>query len=173
MGILRLDWNVAATILNLLLLYWLMRKFLFKPIMGIMDKRKELIEQQFLEAEDAKDKAQEIKNQYHDLMKNAKEESHSIVEKARESAKMECENMLQQASIQAKQLLENTREQMDVERKKMLKELESQISALAMSAAGKIIGANASSKRDKVLYDQFLDKAGEIYDTNQNDTDSI
>lgn len=173
MGMLRLDWNVVATIVNLLILYWLMRKFLFKPVMGIMDKRKELIDQQFSEAQGAKEEAKKLQEQYSGLMANAKEESQNIVEKARENAKVETDNTLLEASEQAKRLLEQAREKMDMEREKMLKELESQISTLAMTAAGKIIGANASPKRDRALYDQFLSEAGEVYDSNQNDTDPI
>ena len=51
---LRLDINLVFTIINLLILYFLMRKFLFKPVNGIIAAREEIIRKQFAEAEELK-----------------------------------------------------------------------------------------------------------------------
>lgn len=166
MGILRLDWNVVATIVNIIVLYWLMKKFLYKPLQMIMDKRKELIDSQFSEAKEAKDKADALKNEYESLIGSAKDESQQIVDKARETAKADYDDKLEDASNQASRLLEEAREKIDMEREKMLRELESQIASLAMCAAAKVIGKKASAQYDEALYEQFLSEAGE-----ENDAD--
>lgn len=167
MGILRLDWNVVATIINVIVLYWLMKKFLYKPIQAVMDKRKELIDSQFTNAQEAQDKADSLKQEYEGLMNGAKEESMQIVEKARETAQADYTDKMEEASTQANRLLEEAREKISTEKEKMLKELESQIASLAMCAAAKVIGKKASAKYDEALYEQFLSEAGEA-----NDTDS-
>ncbi|SES86454.1 F0F1 ATP synthase subunit B [[Clostridium] polysaccharolyticum] len=168
MGMLRLDWNIVATIVNLLVLYFLMRRFLFGPIQAILDKRKELIESRFHEAKEEQLQAGQMKEKYQGLLANAKEESAQIVERAREQAKTEYESRLSCAEEQAEKMLEAAREKMEQEHDKMLKELESQISTLVMCAAGKVIGRNASPKYDEALYNQFLDEAGGIDGPDRN-----
>lgn len=168
MGMLRLDWNIVATIVNLIVLYLLMRRFLFGPIQNMIEKRKELIDSKFNQAKEEQIRAQQMKTQYQGLMANAKEESTKIVERAREQAKSEYEGKLENAKTQADKMLEAAREKIESEREKMLHELESQISSLAMCAARKVIGSNASPKSDEALYNQFLSEAGETNDTSRD-----
>lgn len=168
MGMLRLDWNIVATIVNLIVLYLLMRRFLFGPIQNMIEKRKELIDSKFNQAKEEQIMAQQMKTQYQGLMANAKEESTKIVERAREQAKSEYEGNLENAKTQADKMLEVARKKIESEREKMLHELESQISSLAMCAARKVIGSNASPKYDEALYNQFLSEAGETNDTSRD-----
>lgn len=168
MGMLRLDWNIVATIVNLIVLYLLMRRFLFGPIQNTIEKRKEMIDSKFNQAKEEQIRAQQMKTQYQGLMANAKEESTKIVERAREQAKSEYEGKLENAKTQADKMLEAARKNLESEREKMLHELESQISTLAMCAARKVIGSNASPKYDEALYNQFLSEAGETNDTSRD-----
>ena len=167
MGMLRIDWNVIATVVNLIVLYLLMRRFLFRPIMNIMDQRKQMIDSKFTEAKDVQSRADQMKEEYMDLLSNAKEESQKIVEQARETAKADYESKIDSANTQVNKMLETAREKIEMERQKTLHDLESQISSLAMCAAGKVIGRNASAKYDEALYDQFLSEAGEPNDTDR------
>ena len=64
MQLLRIDWNVLFTIINLIVLYLLLKKFLIGPVTGIMQKRKEMIEGQLADADDKKKQAGELKQQY-------------------------------------------------------------------------------------------------------------
>lgn len=165
MGMLRLDWNVVATIINLIVLYLLMRRFLFQPIQNMIDKRKELIDSRFNKAKDEQTQVDQLKEKYQGLMSNAKNESDKIVEEAREQANSVYEDRLNTAKHQTDYMLESARDKIESERDKMLHELESQISSLAMCAAAKVIGRNASKKYDKALYEQFLNEAGDSNDT--------
>ncbi len=168
MGMLRLDWNIVATIINLIVLYLLMRFFLFGPIQAIIDKRKQWIDSEFDQAKEVQEEASQMKNKYEDLMEHIKEESNKILEQARAQAKVEYDMKLEQAKEQADKLLEAAREKIETEREKMLRELERQISSLAMCAAAKVIGRNASSKYDDALYKQFFGETGETNETNRS-----
>lgn len=168
MGMLRLDWNVLATIINLIVLYLLMRRFLFQPIQNTIDKRKELLDNRFHQAEDEKNQADQLKEQYQGLMDNAKTESDKILEQARDQANSEYETRLDTARKQTDTMLETARSKIETERDKMIHELETQISALAMCAAAKVIGRNASPKYDKALYEQFLSGTGDGNDADHN-----
>ena len=53
----KIDINLVFTIINLLVLYLMMKKFLFGPIINVMDQRKAMIDQQFAEAKERQDNA--------------------------------------------------------------------------------------------------------------------
>ena len=85
----KIDINLVFTIINLIVLYLLMKKFLFGPIIGVMEKRKAMIDEQFASAEKTTTEANQLKGQYEDALKSAKEESFSIVEQAKDEAKVQ------------------------------------------------------------------------------------
>ena len=72
----KIDINLVFTIINLLVLYLLMKKFLFGPIINVMDQRKAMIDQQFAEAKERQDNAKALQEQYEGALKSAKEESY-------------------------------------------------------------------------------------------------
>ena len=71
--------TIIGTIINLLVLYFLLQHFLFKPIQKIMDQREELIRGQLKDAQDQKESAGRLKDQYEAAVASAKEESGQIV----------------------------------------------------------------------------------------------
>ena len=79
--------NVVFTIINLIVLYLLMKKFLFGPILNVMEQRKNMIDQQFASAKDTEEQAYELKGKYEDALKSAKDESMRIVNAAKDEAK--------------------------------------------------------------------------------------
>lgn len=90
----QINLNLVFTIINLLVLYILMKKFLFGPVIRIMDQRKEMIDQQFEEAKKTEDRANQLQKQYENALKSAKEESYQIVEQAKLERKLR-QNVLQ------------------------------------------------------------------------------
>ena len=79
MQLLRIDWNVIFTIVNLIVLYLGLRKFLIGPVTKVMDQRKQLIEGQMADARHVNEQANELKAQYEDALKQAHEESAQIL----------------------------------------------------------------------------------------------
>ena len=73
MQLLRIDWNVVFTIINLIVLYLLLKKFLIGPVTGIMQKRKEMIDGQLADADNRRKQAGELKQQYEDMVRRAAE----------------------------------------------------------------------------------------------------
>ena len=71
---LRIDFNLVLTIINLIVLYLILRKFLFRPVMDIMEKREKMIADGISHANEEQDKAHALKKQYEDALNGAKEE---------------------------------------------------------------------------------------------------
>lgn len=153
--------NLVWTIINLVVLYLLLRHFLIGPVMNIMEQRKQMIDDGFKNAEAAQADANRLKQEYETALSGAKHESVQLIEDARKSAKAEYDRIVSEAGEKADTMIESAKENVRIEREQTMKELKSQIAGLAAASAAKIISGNADEKESRDLYDQFLKEAGE------------
>ena len=162
---LSLGWSLVWTIINLIIFYLLMKRFLVGPVLGIMEKRKNLIAQELENAKAAQEKAEELKGHYEGALAGAKEESAQIIEAARADAKSESERMVKEANLEAAKIIENARVTAEQEKENALQGAKSEIAGLALEAARKLLSEGSTEKGNSMLYDEFLAKAGDGNDT--------
>ena len=156
--------NLVFTIINLIVLYLLMKKFLFGPILNVMEQRKNMIDQQFASAKDTEEQAYELKGKYEDALKSAKDESMRIVNQA----KVQAERIVKDANTQAGAMLDKAKADIRTEQENAMKAMESRVAEIALDAASKIMGEKNSSQQDLSLYDQFIKEAGDSNDGNKH-----
>lgn len=164
MELLRIDWNVIFTIINLIVLYLALRKFLIRPVTNIMEQRKNMIEGQLEDARKQREQADELKTQYEKQLADAHEESAGILEQARKNAQAEYESRIDAADAEAERIIRNAHKAVELEREKTVRELQSEIAVLAVAAAGKVLGEASTRENNQLLYEQFLAKAGGVND---------
>lgn len=158
---LRIDINLVFTIINLLVLYFLMKKFLFKPVNNILAKREEAIKKQFDDADEAKKQADETKKQYEASLADAKKESAKIVQEAKDKARVEYDRIVKSADEEATKRLQKAEETIAEEKAKSLRSMEVEIEGLVVAAASKVVGEKVSVENNQKLYDDFLAEMGE------------
>ena len=163
----KIDINLVFTIINLLVLYLLMKKFLFGPIIKVMDVRKAMIDQQFAGAKEQEDQAKALKEQYEGAVKSAREESFQIMEQARKEAKAQADKTVEDTQAKVSAMLAKAQEDINTERENAMRQMKDDVASLAMEAAGKIIGKNSGADQDLSLYDQFIEKAGDPDDSDR------
>ena len=163
----KIDINLVFTIINLLVLYLLMKKFLFGPIIKVMDVRKAMIDQQFAGAKEQEDQAKALKEQYEGALKSAREESFQIMEQARKEAKAQADKTVEDTQAKVSAMLAKAQEDINTERQNAMRQMKDDVASLAMEAAGKIIGKNSGADQDLSLYDQFIEKAGDPDDSDR------
>ena len=163
----KIDINLVFTIINLLVLYLLMKKFLFGPIIKVMDVRKAMIDQQFAGAKEQEDQAKALKEQYEGALKSAREESFQIMEQARKEAKAQADKTVDDTQAKVSAMLAKAQEDINTERENAMRQMKDDVASLAMEAAGKIIGKNSGADQDLSLYDQFIEKAGDPDDSDR------
>lgn len=132
-------WNIVFTIINVLVLYGLMKKFLVKPVMGIIEKREQLIQGQLEDAGMEQKKALELKQQYEMKMNRADQEAGEIILQARQQVIGERNQVLEDAREQSARIMERTQANIERQQEKARREAESQIAELALLAARKIL----------------------------------
>ena len=158
---LKFDWNFLIMLFNLVVFFILMKVFLFKPVMKVMEKRKEMINKQFQEAEDANAQAEELKKQYEEKLENINDESQRIISDAKESAKAEYSKIIEKAEDDAEKLLDVAKKQAVEERENEMRIARENIADLAMEAAAKVVGASVSLKTDSDIFDEFLNESSD------------
>ena len=95
---LRLDINLLFTIINLLIWYLLIKKFLFKPVNNIIAKREEAIEGRYKEAEQEKLEAGQQKEKYEALQSGIQDEKAQVMKKAQEDARAAYQQIVEEES---------------------------------------------------------------------------
>ena len=147
--------GLVWTIINLIVLFLLLRHFLINPVSNIMEQRRKLISDGLQNAQDTQDEANRLKAEYEEALSGAKKESAEIVDKARIDARAEYDRIVGEAGAKAGNIIENAKENVRIEREQTMKELQSQIAGLAIASAEKIVG-----DKEQNIYDQFLGEVG-------------
>ena len=157
---LQLNWGILWPTINIIVFYLLLRKFLFGPVSEIMEKRKEMISKDLMDAKAAKDEAAEMKSEYEESLKAAKDEAGKIVSDARERAKNEYHEKVRRADEEIVQMKENAQKDIEAEKQKAMAGLQSEIAGIALMAAAKVVEKEAGSKENEKIVDDFLKEAG-------------
>ena len=157
---LRLDpVNLICVIINLLILYFLMKKFLFQPVRNILRQREEEIQQSFAEADDVKVQADALKKQYETSLGSIERQRTDAMAKTREDAQAEYDRIVAQAKGEADRLLADARVQAEEEGRGKLREAAGQIADLVADAAARIAVSKTDAANDQALYERFLSEA--------------
>lgn len=159
---LRLDWNILFNIINLLILYFLMKRFLFKPVNAILEKRQAEADLQLARAGDKENQAQEKMQQYEKLLTDAETEKERLLADARKEASAEYERIVGEAKGKAGTIVEEARKDAETEKETILRQADVQLRDMVVNAAARVAGVAGDSCSDRALYDRFLEKAGQV-----------
>ena len=153
--------TILFTIVNLLILFLLMKKFLFARVNAVLEQRAALVKQEISSAEDNNRQAQELKAQYEGKLTDARHEAAKIVADAQNRAQRVYEGKMAEAETDAKRLRSEAEAQIFTERDAMLRGARNEVASLALLAAAKVAQRSMDSDDDKALVDTFLSEVGE------------
>jgi len=155
-------WTLIAQLCNLFIQLYLIKRFLFKPINAILEKRKAMVDAEIQDATKAKEEAQAMKTEYEQNMQDAKNKANEILTTAQKTAAIQSEEMLKEASRQAAAMKEKAESDIAQEKKKVVQELKDEIGDMAMEIAGKVIGREIRGEDHTKLIDEFIANVGEV-----------
>lgn len=149
-------WTVIVQAANLLVLTWILKKLLFRPVQGILLARKREIEDTYAAAEDEKRAAQRMKAAYRDKLSGAEME----LEEMRQSAEAEMEKrraeLLDRAKGEAAHIRANAQRQGERERMRARAELQKEAALLAVDIAEKLLRREIDRKDQRRLLEEFV-----------------
>ena len=153
-------WTFIAQIINLFIQMYLIKKFLFKPINDILEKRKNLADRTIREAREAKEEADSLKDQYEDSLTSAHAEAAQIVSDAQKEAQNKADVLVREAQEEAAGIKARAAADIEQERKKAVNEAKDEIGSLAMDIAGKVVEKEINEADHKKLIDEFINQVG-------------
>lgn len=147
---------LVLTICNFLLFVFLLYKFAWKSIIGMLEKREQQIEQDKAAAAQARLDAQRIKQELDDKLAQIADEAAKKIQAAVSMGQAQKEQILNATKEQAEQLILQAKQQIEAEKQKALADVRDQIVSTALLAASKVTqqqmnAESASSVVDRVL----------------------
>ena len=158
---LTLNWNIIWTFVDLIVLYVLMKKFLFARVQKVLDQRQEMIQGQMDHAKEQVALANQNLQQAQETVENATKEAREKAQRILEAASKKEKEQLQASEEEAKRILISSRKQAEQERKKLLADTQDEMVTIAMLAARKAVGNNINEEKEKALFEDLLKKVGE------------
>jgi len=134
------------TIVNLLVLFLVLRKLLFKPVTNFMETRAKKIKDALTDAAVKKGQAEELATRYEGLMANADAEAERLVKEGEDRAREEVKALLDKANAEAAEARRRGEEAAEREREKARQELAGDIAALAAEVGGRLVGRAAEAE---------------------------
>lgn len=154
-------WTFIAQICNLFIQMYLIKRFLFKPINNILEKRKAMVDAEIQNAVQAKEEAHAMKAEYEQNMQDAKNKANEILVSAQKTAAIQSEEMLKEATAQAAALKAKAESDIAQEKRKAVNEIKGEIGGMAMEIAGKVIEREICEEDHEKLIDEFISNVGD------------
>ena len=154
-------WTIIFQILNLLLLMVLFKKYLFKPVTEILEKRQAEIEGHYQEAQQAETDAKAMKADYESKMAGARQEADRVIKTATESANAMSASIVEDARTQADQLKRRAQTEIDLERRRAFENMKGELSGIALDIASQVIEREVNEKDHEAFINEFIKNVGE------------
>ena len=154
-------WNFVATICNLFIQMYLIKRFLFKPINKVLEQRRAMADRELQEAREAKKSALAMQEEYEQNIARAKDQAGEIIREARRTADSQSEKLLQEAARQAASMKESAEREISREKRKAVTEAKEEIGGIAMDIAGKVSEREISQEDHQKLIEEFIANVGE------------
>nr|WP_074592392.1 F0F1 ATP synthase subunit B [Thermoanaerobacter thermohydrosulfuricus] len=158
MGIFNIS-TFIFTIINLLVLYFILKWLLFKPVTQFLENRENKIKSSLEEANRERQEAHNLKAKYEEILKNADNEGKAIIEKAQKAAEDKANKIIENANKEAENIIEKAKEEAMLEKIKAMHDLRREISQLVIDAASRVLEKKLPVA-DEDLINEVIEEAG-------------
>ena len=160
-------WDTLVSLANLVILFWLFKKFLFAPVKKIMEKRQSEVDARYLAAEQAQSEAEESKKNWSDKLQGANEEAAEILSSATDAAKNREEKIVAEAKSRAEGILRQAETEAELTVKKAADGIKREIVEVSGVLTEKMLEREINTEDHHNLIDSFLEKIGDSDGGNQ------
>jgi F-type H+-transporting ATPase subunit b len=136
-----LDFSVTfiITIINIAILFFVLRAILFRPVTKFIDERAKKVQDIRDQAEKARSQAKVLLDQYEAQLQKADEEGAEIIRIAREAAQEEAARIIAEGKADVEKYLEKTRKQLNAEQQTAMAAFSTEAAALVLTVAGRFL----------------------------------
>ena len=160
-------WQILISLANLTILFLLIKKFLYKPVLKMLDARRNEIDKDYSDAAAAKQSAEESQAELTNRLANAKAEADNIVKVAADTAKIRGDKIVEEARTTADGIIRQAEIDAELERKRVNENIKAQIIDVSTALAEKMIEREINADDHKALIDEFINNIGEDDDSDR------
>lgn len=142
---------IIAQLINFGILFFLLSKFAYKPIMNMLDERQKKIEQGLADAEASAKKLADVEAETAKLMEKTSKEADQIMNNAKAAAKVEAAELIKKATDQAERTTKNAESEAKSAKDNVISEARKELSGVIVMALDKIVGKELSEDQKKSL----------------------
>jgi F-type H+-transporting ATPase subunit b len=154
--------TIIATLLNTLILFLILKHFLFDKVNKVIKDRQEEIQASYDRADEAEKNAQKLEADYNEKIGQAKQESAEIIIEATKKAQVRADEIIDEARVEAKGIRTNAENEIEREKKIAVNAIKDEISQIAFSAAAAVVEKDLTSEDNERLIEKFIDNVGEV-----------
>lgn len=154
-------WQIIISLVNLLIIFRIMKRFLFKPVQKVMDARQEQVDKIYSEADQSRDSANQMKQEYEQRLAAARQEADGLIRTATQTAQRRSDQIVSEANRQASHVREKAEAEIAQQKQQMLQDVRSEISGLAVDIASKVVEREITQKDYDGFVDEFIRNVGE------------
>lgn len=153
--------SILITVANVLILFGILRHFLFKPVNEVLAKRAAAIKEENDKAEAARRDAETARQDYENKVSGIKTMEEEAVKDSQKKASEEYDRILTDARTKASAIVSEAEKKAEMEQKNRMAEADQRLCDIVAKAAAKIAATENSQALNSGLYDEFISKAGE------------
>lgn len=154
-------WHTLMAIGNLLILFLIVKKFLFKPVNEILRKRADEVDKIYTDAEDMRTEAKANKDKYDERLKNAKAETDLMIKNATVRAELRSEEIISAAAVEAENRKRKANSEISLAKKKAVNEMKDNITEMVIDLAQQVVEKEIDAKVHETLIDEAINELGE------------
>ena len=154
-------WTALFILLNTLIIFFVAKKFLFVPVMKIIESRQQEIDDMYTPAATSRDEAEKLQSQYEEKLSQAAATSERLVKEATIRAQSREEEIIREANARAEAIRAKASADIAQEKKKAINDAKDEISVIALAIAGKVVGRELDAEDQSKLVDSFIEELGE------------
>ena len=153
--------ELIIQLINTFLVFFILSKLLFKPVLGIIEAREKEIQSNLAEGERTKAEGEKFRKEYEEKLNSAKEQGQEIIKQATLRADKKSEEIISIAKNEAMSIKEKASKDIEQERQKVMNEVKDDISSIALLAASKVIENDIDASKHEKLINDFIKEVGE------------
>lgn len=154
-------WQILVSLANLVILFLIIKKFLFKPVKKVLAQRQETLDNQYLEAQQAVSEAEENKKTWENKIQSAQSEADAIIKNASDDAKLRGERIVADARDKADGIVRQAQTEAELERRKAEEGIRREIVDVSAALTEKLLGREISVQDHRDMIDSFIEEIGE------------
>ena len=154
-------WSILISLANLVILFFILKHFLYKPLKNVLAQRRESIDKQYEAADVARISAETDQKEIHEKLLAVKDDADVIIKEAETEAQRVKENIVSEANDKAELIIKNAQNEAEAERKKAEMEIKTRVTDISVALAEKMIDREINKEDHKVLIDSFINEVGD------------